>query len=64
MIASASNSRGYKDSTNGCLLARMELFHDERAGKCMNPITWARLYIIDPSIKPWKVGEKISNVNP
>jgi hypothetical protein len=42
----------------------MEFFYDEKARKRLNTSLWSRLHVIDPSIKLWKVGEKISDVNP
>jgi hypothetical protein len=40
------------------------LFHDEKARKRLKINVWSRLHVIDPSIKPWKAGEKISDANP
>jgi hypothetical protein len=65
IIASAANRLSCKDRTDElCLLAKMEFFHDERARKRLNITVWSRLHIIDPSIQPWKIDQKISDVNP
>jgi hypothetical protein len=47
-----------------CILAQMEFFQDERARNRLISRTFSRMNIIDPSIKPWKLGQKITDVNP
>jgi hypothetical protein len=42
----------------------MEFFQDEKALKKLITRTFSRMNIIDPSIKPWKLGQKITAVNP
>jgi hypothetical protein len=49
---------------DSCVLAQMEFFQDERARKKLITKTFSRLNIIDPSVKPWKLGQKITDVNP
>jgi hypothetical protein len=49
--------------TECCIIAQMEFFQDEKARKMLISRTF-RMNIIDPSIKPWKLGQKITDVNP
>jgi hypothetical protein len=50
--------------TDSCILAQMEFFHNEKARNKLISRTFSRMNIIDPSIKPWKLGQKITDVNP
>ena len=47
-----------------CTIARMEFFHDKRAREALIIGTWARLRLIDPTLKPWALGQTIASTNP
>lgn len=46
-----------------CVTAIMDLFHDTKTKRRMITRTWSRLRMTDPTIKPWKLGEKITGTN-
>lgn len=49
---------------SGCLAGMMEAFHNEVLGKELITTVFSRLKVALPTRKPWRLGEKATDVNP
>jgi hypothetical protein len=41
----------------------MELFRDKRARRLLMSITWSRLRMLDPALRPWGLDETTASVD-
>jgi len=49
---------------SACTLAKIELFHDKPLRKVITTRAWARLRILDPTLRPWNFDETVATTNP
>jgi hypothetical protein len=52
------------NDSQACLIARIELFQDEKFMSRNNANWYLRFRLLDPGLLPWKPGQKITDVNP
>lgn len=53
----------YKEVPEMCPKAAMEIYNDVHAREHLITLWWSRLRILDPILRPWRRGEKMTDVN-
>ena len=53
----------HEESTHACPIATMELFHGEDRMNILISLTFNRLRIAYPGLRPWEFGQKITDTN-
>lgn len=64
MKSAATPSFSLPTAGKACITAKMELFHDEAKRNRLIVKTYSRLRAVDPKIKPWELGQKMTDVKP